>query len=250
MARLWQLRERANPYSGAIQPHGVLVATRGADLTITHARANLEEFFGASLESCLGASYTRLLDAEFAERMARVFEAPRLRELNPSRVLAKNGRALDAVAHRSGDVLIIEMEPAPAQRMEAIGSFDPRLRSSVLRLQNAHDIPSLTATAAEEVRVLTGLKLEVGLLDIGALLATAVDSSSVAFASKRLVHRDLPSNVSMVRGDARRLRQVISKSVSEGIEILVVGLPEMSGLDFTRARCDPPIEPNAPLPSR
>src|SRR6478609_1020744 len=141
---------------GAIQPHGVLIAMRGEDLAITQVSANLEQFFGVTPESCLGSPFTGLLDPESGERMAQIFSAPRLRELNPFRIMSKSGRALDAVAHRSGDVLIVEAEPAAAQRTEAIGGFDPRLRSSVLRLQNAHDIPSLTATAAEEVRVLTG----------------------------------------------------------------------------------------------
>lgn len=141
---------------GAIQPHGVLIATRGEELTITQVSANLEEFFGVTPESCLGSSFELLLDQESGERMTRIFSAPRLRELNPFRILSKDGVALDAVAHRSGDVLIIEAERTAVQRMEAIGGFDPRLRSSVLRLQNAHDIPSLTATAAEEVRQLTG----------------------------------------------------------------------------------------------
>jgi two-component system, chemotaxis family, sensor kinase Cph1 len=141
---------------GAIQPHGVLIATRDAALTITQVSANLGQFFDATPESCLGSPFATLLDAESAERMQQVFSAPRLRELNPFRISTKDGRALDAVAHRSGDILIVEAEPAAVQRMEAIGSFDPRLRSSVLRLQNAHDIPSLTATAAEEVRTLTG----------------------------------------------------------------------------------------------
>jgi light-regulated signal transduction histidine kinase (bacteriophytochrome) len=141
---------------GAIQPHGVLIATRGESLTITQVSANLEQFFGVSPDTALGSSFTRLLEPESAERMAQIFSAPRLRELNPFRLLSKHGVTLDAVAHRSGDILIIEAEPTAVQRMESIGGFDPRLRSSVLRLQNAHDIPSLTATAAEEVRVLTG----------------------------------------------------------------------------------------------
>lgn len=141
---------------GAIQPHGVLVATRGEALTVTQVSANLEQFFGVTPESCLGSSLEALLDDDSAARMAQIFSAPRLRELNPFRLIAKNGCELDAVAHRSGDVLLVEAEPTGAQRMEAIGGFDPRLRSSVLRLQNAHDIPTLTATAADEVRVLTG----------------------------------------------------------------------------------------------
>ncbi|HYQ18715.1 MAG TPA: GAF domain-containing protein, partial [Polyangiaceae bacterium] len=141
---------------GAIQPHGVLVAIRGAELSVTQVSANVAEFFDVAPDAVLGRPFTELLEAESAERVQQISIAPRLRELNPFRLVSKSGRALDAVAHRSGEILVIEAEPVAAPRMESIGGFDPRLRSSVLRLQNAHDIATLTATAADEVRVLTG----------------------------------------------------------------------------------------------
>ncbi|HYP86823.1 MAG TPA: ATP-binding protein [Polyangiaceae bacterium] len=141
---------------GAIQPHGVLVATRGPELELTQVSANLADFFAVAPEAALGRPFTELLEAESAERLRNISAAPRLREVNPFRIVSKSGRALDAVAHRAGEILVIEAEPVAAPRLESIGGFDPRLRSSVLRLQNAHDIASLTATAADEVRVLTG----------------------------------------------------------------------------------------------
>jgi two-component system, chemotaxis family, sensor kinase Cph1 len=141
---------------GAIQPHGALIATRGADLKITQVGANLAEFFGCPAEDALGKAVADLLDSESAERIQQIASAPRLREMNPFRLVSKHGRSFDAVAHRSGDVFVIEVEPLDAPRIESTSGFDPRLRSSVLRLQNASSIDLLATTAAEEIRNLTG----------------------------------------------------------------------------------------------
>ncbi len=140
---------------GAIQPHGAFVSCRGPELLVAQASANLAQFFEISAKDAVGKPILDLFDEATRERVQQISQAQRLRELNPFRIVSKSGEQYDAVAHRSDEAFVLEVEPA-AVRSENIGGFDPRLRSSVLRLQNASNIETLTATAAEEVRVLTG----------------------------------------------------------------------------------------------
>ena len=141
---------------GAIQPHGALIACDERTLAITQVSENLREFFDVEASAAIGQPFSALLDAESSERLTQIAAAPRLRELNPFRLTSHQGKPYDAVAHRSNGALVIELERAGAVRTESIGGFDPRLRSSVLRLQNASDVAQLTATVADEVRTLTG----------------------------------------------------------------------------------------------
>ncbi|MGH7619522.1 MAG: hypothetical protein ACREPM_20085, partial [Gemmatimonadaceae bacterium] len=46
---------------GAIQPHGVLLAFREVDLTITQVSANVGEHLGTSVEDTIGAPLSALL---------------------------------------------------------------------------------------------------------------------------------------------------------------------------------------------
>jgi light-regulated signal transduction histidine kinase (bacteriophytochrome) len=104
----------------------------------------------------IGTPVADLFSIESRERLTHISTLPRLREANPFRLVAKTGLQFDAVAHRSGQSFVLELEPSDAPRTESIGGFDARLRSSVLRLQNAGTVRELTETAAEEVRTLTG----------------------------------------------------------------------------------------------
>lgn len=140
---------------GAIQPHGALLAC-DAELRILQVSANLERFFQVTPDAAIGMQMGELLDDESGERLKQISILPRLREANPFRLTSKRGDAFDAVAHRSGTTFVVELEPSDAPRTESIGGFDARLRSSVLRLQNASNVQQLTETAAEEVRTLTG----------------------------------------------------------------------------------------------
>jgi len=141
---------------GAIQPHGALVVCDPNTLIVSQASENLLKFFGVEARAALGQPFSALLDAESAERLAQIAGEPRLRERNPFRLTSLAGTLYDTVAHRSGGALVIEVEPASTVRTENIAGFDPRLRASVLRMQDAGDIARLTATAADEVRALTG----------------------------------------------------------------------------------------------
>lgn len=142
---------------GAIQPHGMLVAYREG--RVSQVSRNIEMFLGIPPESVLGQTVGDVADAESGTRIKQrmaLDTAEELRAANPFRVIARNGAVFDAYAHRSEGAFILELEPAPVARQELIGSFDPALRISALRLQSARTVERLTAVAASEVRGLTG----------------------------------------------------------------------------------------------
>ncbi len=137
---------------GAIQPHGVLVACRGPQLRVVRISANAHEFFGRAHGELLGQPLASLFSPGFADEVAALLERVALRDANPLPVIASTGIALDAVIHRSGDLLVLELE----RRSGHGGAFDPRLRGALARLQGARDVATLTLIAAREVRELTG----------------------------------------------------------------------------------------------
>ena len=94
---------------GSIQPHGALLAVALADLRIVQASANAEEFLGASAQSLLGRPLDELFDAPLHVALDAIEQA------NPRAVLVA-GRLFDAILHRTGERLLVELEPAGATR--------------------------------------------------------------------------------------------------------------------------------------
>jgi light-regulated signal transduction histidine kinase (bacteriophytochrome)/CheY-like chemotaxis protein len=145
---------------GSVQPHGFLVCCTISTLRVEQASESLLAHAGITAESALGRGVEDLLDAQSAERIATACRTQELRMVNPIPVKLANGLFFDAVLHRPPDLddaVVIELElrrsPAASQ---SLSTFDPRLRSSLLRLQTAKRIRDLCAIAAEEVKSITG----------------------------------------------------------------------------------------------
>lgn len=139
---------------GAVQPHGVLLASRqDQPLTLVHVSANVKELFGHEPEQLLGSSLLELFEASEHTFLRSICARPSLRECNPRRLETRAGRSLLAVLHRSAQLLVIELEPDGAEQQ---AGFDPRLRGAVMQLQAARDVAALSRIAANEVRELTG----------------------------------------------------------------------------------------------
>lgn len=139
---------------GAIQPHGVLVAFREADLSIVHVSANLADLTGVDAAGAASRSVVDLVSAADAERLRAVVQLGKgLRDQNPFPLVSASGRSLDAVFHHVDGKIVMELEVRDAEK--SLG-FDPKLRRALVRLQHANNVTSLTTIAAEEVRAITG----------------------------------------------------------------------------------------------
>lgn len=136
----------------SIQPHGLLLACRAEDLVVEHVSENVKERFGIVVEQVLGRAIVDLFDASSAQQLRGVAELEFPLEGCPVRVRTQGGQVFDAVAHRSDDILVVELEEPIDDRQ----AFHPQLRRSVVRLQNAHSLDELCKLAVEELRSLTG----------------------------------------------------------------------------------------------
>ena len=140
---------------GAVQPHGVLLALRESDLTVTQASANAEHFLGADASRLPGCSLSELLPAESWAAVEAAVGSDTPSEVNPLR-LTVGGRACDGVLHRYAGVVILEIEP----RRETGGverSHHP-LRRVVSTLGAATTLQELLEAGADAVRRLTGFE--------------------------------------------------------------------------------------------
>ena len=141
---------------GLIQPHGLLFACRGADLRIQQVSANVASWFGVEPEALLGLPFGGLLGGESAEHVMSAVQRSVMRESSPLRVSTARGESFDVVMHESGGAVILELERASTRVVQGPRGFDPRLRSSIVRMQHATSVAELCQAAAHEVRAVTG----------------------------------------------------------------------------------------------
>jgi len=144
---------------GRIQSHGALLALEEPALCIRQVSANAEAFLRRPVEHLLGATLAEFLDPEQLESLCAHLERSDLADLNPLSLTFKSHggrRSFDAIIHRSGGLLVLELEPADAGTPSFQG-FYHLVRGSVSRLQSASSIDELCRAAVEEVRRITGL---------------------------------------------------------------------------------------------
>jgi chemotaxis family two-component system sensor kinase Cph1 len=137
---------------GAIQPHGALVALDEDSLKVVLASDNAGPRLGAT-----GAIRGVSLDAFLDTRALRdALAAPELRDANPLRLVARTGASFDGIAHRSGGLVVLELEPASSAQEVSFSDFYRHVRLAASRLQRASSLAQMCEMAAVEVRRLTG----------------------------------------------------------------------------------------------
>ena len=147
---------------GAVQPHGVLFACDrpgpdGAALVVRQVSGSVEAHFGVVPAAILGQPLASLFDAGSNDRLEVAALRDEVRSVNPVPVTSLRGETFDAILHRpeaNPDLVIVETEPQREGHVS--GTFHPRMRESVVRLQSATTVDRLSKIAAEEVRAITG----------------------------------------------------------------------------------------------
>jgi len=177
---------------GSIQPHGVLLLFDGQTDKLAHWAGDFERLLGS--EPSAGRTIEDLLGASLGEALAaRLFlhgrEAAYVGDLLPP------GRArLAALAHRSGDFLVIELQPAGDE-----GSGLPALeqvRALSDQIAAKPTVAEACNAAAEQVRSITGFDrvmvyrfLEDG---SGSVIAEARSADISPFFNHRFPSSDIP----------------------------------------------------------
>ena len=148
---------------GAIQPHGALLAVTEPELRLAVVSANAAAVLGrGDIEGGSGAGrpLAELLGPGPVEALRAVLDGAGsgdVAELNPHplEVPGRDGslHTFDAILHRSGGLLVIELEPVDGAGPAAW--YRP-LRPALARLNRAPSVADLTDTVADVVQRLTG----------------------------------------------------------------------------------------------
>ncbi len=142
---------------GSIQPHGLLVTVAGPNHPVLQASAGAERFLGRTAEELLGTRLVEVLDdASFAAIAASMADGAANRVGVPLTVAPRHPAPhaqFEALLHRSGDVWIVELEPAPVG--PSAGNTFHAVRDAVADLSRTDTIDELLQAAVEQVRQIT-----------------------------------------------------------------------------------------------
>ncbi len=139
---------------GTVQPFGFLIALT-ADWLVSRVSANSAQFIGLSPEDMLGKPVHTLLDGEAIHALRNritLLRGPDSVERLFSIPLMAGGPAFDVAVHFSGQLVVVEAEPAAHDEMEASST----VRSMVARLAQADSMTAFLRDGARQVRALTG----------------------------------------------------------------------------------------------
>ncbi|MBH8575133.1 GAF domain-containing protein [Nostocaceae cyanobacterium CENA369] len=144
---------------GFIQPHGVLLALKEADLTILQVSENTFNIFGVHPEELLNQNLSNLLESDQVNLLRDCLYQEDLPIVNPVEFNIKNnGNILhfDGILHRSNSTLILELEPLAAAKTNAFFQFYHLVKQAMLKLQVASTVTELSQILAKEVKKITG----------------------------------------------------------------------------------------------
>jgi two-component system, chemotaxis family, sensor kinase Cph1 len=143
---------------GLIQPHGVLLVLREPTLEIVQVSNNTFEALARHPQELLGTSLGDLLDAEQI-RAIRQCLADDFENVNPLSIsLAAPDKSLDfdAIVHRSGGAIVLELEYQKTKETTNFFQFYQRIKGAIAKLQKAPTRLEMCQVAVKEVRKLTG----------------------------------------------------------------------------------------------
>ncbi|MEA5504367.1 ATP-binding protein [Halotia wernerae UHCC 0503] len=144
---------------GSIQPHGILLALKEADLTILQISHNIFNFFGLNPEQLLNQPLNKLIEPEQINFLQDCLSQENLSFVNPIEFTIKSGDKtihFDGIVHRSHQVLVLELEPAFSEKDNAYFRFYHLVKQAMSKLQGAATVTELSRILAKEVKKITG----------------------------------------------------------------------------------------------
>ncbi|WP_438004860.1 ATP-binding protein [Sorangium sp. So ce321] len=144
---------------GRIQPHGALLALSPGDLVIRHVSRNVGALLGSGPEGLVGRSLLDVVAPAAGGDLEPILRSPDPAAMNPLKVSPRTGAAaawFDAIAHRAGERLIVELEPAGTPGDMSFSSVYRVIHTAIERIQSAGGLFDACEVTAEEIRRLTG----------------------------------------------------------------------------------------------
>ena len=150
---------------GCIQAHGLLLAVRADDFTITQVSDNCQRWTGFSVEQALGAPLAQIVGLVAAQRIQTLARTEPL-DQNPCYALTArlpgpgaDAGVLDITIHSADGVLLVELEPGgrgpPVMGQD--GDYFSMVRKTIGRLKNTQSMAEFCEVVAREARSITGL---------------------------------------------------------------------------------------------
>jgi len=141
---------------GAIQPHGILLCLDGDGLLVSRSAGPVRPLLGHDAAGLPGRPVGEVLGHGLAARLRSLLPQVGSDPVHLGVFPVGPGQAeQDVLCHRSGRSLVLEIEPAPADRPTAADAMD-LLQSVVSGFGTAGTLRELCRTAAVSVRRMTG----------------------------------------------------------------------------------------------
>ncbi|MBP1466507.1 GAF domain-containing protein [Candidatus Chloroploca sp. M-50] len=144
---------------GSIQPHGVLFALTEPDLTVVQSSANTFAFLGRHPHELLGQPVSTLLGDEQTAYLRKTLASEQVEE-NPlytfTLTLSGVEQHFDVISHRTGGMLILELEPSTQGDQSAALRVYRMVKGIVAACQRTATVRAFAQTLAGSVRKLTG----------------------------------------------------------------------------------------------
>ncbi|BAZ54016.1 multi-sensor signal transduction histidine kinase [Nostoc sp. NIES-4103] len=144
---------------GFIQPHGVLLALKEADLTILQISNNTFNLFGLHPEQLLNQNLGILLESDQINLLKDCLSPENFPIVNPIDFhIIINDKIVnfDGIIHRSDGILILELEPIGSEKNNVFFKFYHLVKLAISRLQTVSTVRELSQILAKEVKKITG----------------------------------------------------------------------------------------------
>ena len=137
--------------SGAIQPHGVLLALAEPDLVITWTSENTGVHLGIPPTEVLDRPLAEVLGESAARQLADRLGDPRASGTDPFSFQVAGGVTLEATWHRVDGLVIVELEPTISDGGALMSQLFADVRHAMQALQSTDSVQALCDTAAREI---------------------------------------------------------------------------------------------------
>jgi light-regulated signal transduction histidine kinase (bacteriophytochrome) len=143
-------------FSGAIQPHGFLLALSEPEFKIVQASANTQEYLGIEPENLLGQSLNILLASQFVEVLRQSLkDVDSVSPLNLSIRTPTGERFFEGRVQRIESVILLEVEPTTSSSAASVLSVHALVRGAIAKLQRVSSLTEFLQAIAQNVRKIT-----------------------------------------------------------------------------------------------
>jgi chemotaxis family two-component system sensor kinase Cph1 len=134
---------------GRVQPHGVLLAVTGTSFEIVHVSANSAALLGVDPEWMLGRTLLEVIGSGPLQQCLEVLDENAL-AANPA-LIAVGDRRFDAILHRSGEFILIDLEPALVQTESQSTAILYAAIHALTGVRSAEELWTATARVVKQI---------------------------------------------------------------------------------------------------